>query len=89
MAGAALIGIVWRSNVAFSVAKSIAPFGASLTFLALVTGMLWGQTDVGDCLGLGCKTDFRIYFTASFFRLYSFYICLLRNKKKLILQHQF
>lgn len=43
MAGAALIGIVWRSNVAFSVAKSIAPFGASLTFLALVTGMLWGK----------------------------------------------
>ena len=43
MAGAALVGIVWRSNVAFSVAKSIAPFGASLTFLALVTGMLWGK----------------------------------------------
>ena len=43
MALAALVGIVWRSNVAFSVAKSIAPFGASFTFLALVTGMLWGK----------------------------------------------
>ena len=28
MGFASIIGIVWRSNVAFSVAKSIAPFGA-------------------------------------------------------------
>jgi len=40
---ASIIGIVWRSNVAFSVAKSIAPFGALITAVALITGMLWGK----------------------------------------------
>ena len=41
MAVASAIGLVWRSNVAFSIAKTIAPIGAAFTFLALVTGMLW------------------------------------------------
>ena len=40
---ASIIGIVWRSNVAFAVAKSIAPFGALMTAVALITGMLWGK----------------------------------------------
>jgi heme exporter protein C len=40
---AAAIGIIWRSTVAFSVAKSIAPFGALITAVALLTGMLWGK----------------------------------------------
>jgi heme exporter protein C len=43
MAVASVIGLVWRSNVAFSIAKTIAPVGAAFTFLALVTGMLWGK----------------------------------------------
>ncbi|HJL79615.1 MAG: heme ABC transporter permease CcmC [Gammaproteobacteria bacterium] len=43
MGFASTIGIVWRSTVAFSVAKSIAPFGALITALALITGMLWGK----------------------------------------------
>ena len=43
MAIAAIIGLIWRSNVAFSFAKSCAPIGASFTILALVTGMLWGK----------------------------------------------
>ena len=43
MGFASIIGIVWRSNVAFSVAKSIAPFGALMTTIALLTGMLWGK----------------------------------------------
>lgn len=43
MAIAASIGLIWRSNVAFSLAKSCAPIGASFTILALVTGMLWGK----------------------------------------------
>ena len=43
MAIASIIGLIWRSNVAFSFAKSCAPIGASFTFLALVTGMLWGK----------------------------------------------
>ena len=38
-----IIGIVWRSNVAFAVAKSIAPFGVLMTAVALITGMLWGK----------------------------------------------
>ena len=43
MAIAASIGLIWRPNVAFSLAKSCAPIGASFTILALVTGMLWGK----------------------------------------------
>ena len=43
MASASAIGLIWRSNVAFSIAKTIAPVGAAFTFLALVTGMLWGK----------------------------------------------
>ena len=43
MAGAATIGLVWRIKVAEAVAIACAPIGASFTFLALVTGSLWGK----------------------------------------------
>ena len=43
MATAAAIGFVWRIKLAHAVAISAAPIGASFTFLALVTGMLWGK----------------------------------------------
>ena len=43
MAMGSVVGLVWRSNVAFSFANSCAPVGASFTFLALITGMLWGK----------------------------------------------
>ena len=43
MAGAALGTLVWRHPLADVAAKSIAPVGAAFTFLALVTGSLWGK----------------------------------------------
>ncbi len=43
MAGAAGIGFIWRIKLAHAVAMSVAPVGASFTFLALVTGAIWGK----------------------------------------------
>jgi heme exporter protein C len=43
MAGAGAIGLIWRIKLAEIVAISSAPIGASFTFLALVTGSLWGK----------------------------------------------
>lgn len=43
MAIAGGIGLVWRIKLADVIAASSAPIGASFTFLALVTGALWGK----------------------------------------------
>jgi heme exporter protein C len=43
MAVAALGTLVWRHPLADVAAKSIAPIGAAFTFLALLTGSLWGK----------------------------------------------
>jgi heme exporter protein C len=43
MAGAGLIGLVWHIKLAEMIAISSATVGASFTFLALVTGSLWGK----------------------------------------------
>jgi heme exporter protein C len=43
MAAASAIGLIWRIKLAHAVAASAAPVGASFTFLALVTGAVWGQ----------------------------------------------
>ena len=43
MAGASAIALIWRIKLAEIVAVESAPVGASFTFLALVTGSLWGK----------------------------------------------
>jgi heme exporter protein C len=43
MALAAAVGLIWRHPLAELAAKATAPIGASFTFLALVTGSLWGK----------------------------------------------
>jgi heme exporter protein C len=43
MAGAAVIGLVWRIKVSHAFVRASAPIGAAFTFLALVTGSLWGK----------------------------------------------
>jgi heme exporter protein C len=43
MATASAIGLIWRIKLAHAVAAAAAPIGASFTFLALVTGAVWGQ----------------------------------------------
>jgi heme exporter protein C len=43
MATAGAIGLIWKIKLADVIAASSAPLGASFTFLALVTGSLWGK----------------------------------------------
>lgn len=43
MAGAGAAGLIWKTKVSDAIARSCAPLGASFTFLALVTGSLWGK----------------------------------------------
>ncbi len=43
MAGAGAMALVWHIKLAEMFARSCAPIGASFTFLALVTGSLWGK----------------------------------------------
>ncbi len=43
LATAAASGLIWRHPLAFVIAQSAAPIGAAFTFLALVTGSLWGK----------------------------------------------
>lgn len=43
MAIAGGIGLIWRMKLAEVIAASSAPLGASFTFLALITGALWGK----------------------------------------------
>ncbi len=43
MAASSAVFLVWRHLVAHVVARATAPVGAAFTFLALVTGSLWGK----------------------------------------------
>ncbi len=43
MAVAGAIGLIWRIKLAEVIAISSAPIGASFTFLALITGSIWGK----------------------------------------------
>lgn len=43
MAIAGAIGLIWQIKLASVVAKVSAPIGAAFTFLALVTGSVWGK----------------------------------------------
>jgi heme exporter protein C len=43
MATGSAIGLIWRMKLAHAVAAAAAPVGAWFTFLALVTGAIWGQ----------------------------------------------
>ncbi len=43
MAITGAIGLIWRIKLAEVISASSAPIGASFTFLALVTGALWGK----------------------------------------------
>ncbi|MFV0477369.1 MAG: heme ABC transporter permease [Parahaliea sp.] len=47
MAIAGAIGLVWKMKLADVAVKSCAPIGAALTFIALVTGAIWGKPTWG------------------------------------------
>ena len=60
MAIAAGVGLIWRMKLAHALAASLAPIGAWLTVLALVTGAVWGRPMWGTWWAW---TDPRIVFT--------------------------
>jgi heme exporter protein C len=43
MAGAGAVALIWRMKLAEATVVACAPIGASFTFLALVTGSIWGK----------------------------------------------
>lgn len=47
MAISGAVGLIWRIKLSFMVMRSAAPIGAALTFLALVTGAIWGKPTWG------------------------------------------
>jgi heme exporter protein C len=47
MAAAGAVFLVWRIKLADVAMQTIAPLGASITFLALVTGAIWGKPTWG------------------------------------------
>ena len=48
MALAGAIGLIWRMKLAFVVMRSAAIIGAALTFLALISGAIWGKPTWGS-----------------------------------------
>lgn len=73
MATAAAIGFIWRIKLAHAVAVSVAPIGASFTFLALVTGGIWGRPTWGTYWEWG---DARLMFELILLFLYLGYLAL-------------
>ena len=73
LAVAAAIGFIWRLKLAHAVAVSAAPIGASFTFLALVTGAIWGKPTWGTYWQW---TDPRIMFELVLLFLYLGYMAL-------------
>ena len=47
MAVAGAVGLVWRIKLSYMMMRSAAPIGAALTFIALVTGAIWGKPTWG------------------------------------------
>lgn len=47
MAIAGAVNLIWRMKVADMALRAIAPVGAAMTFLALITGAIWGKPTWG------------------------------------------
>lgn len=47
LAFAGLVSLVWKIKMADTAMRAIAPVGAALTFIALVTGAIWGKPTWG------------------------------------------
>jgi heme exporter protein C len=47
MAFAGLVSLVWKIKMADTAMRAVAPVGAALTFIALVTGSIWGKPTWG------------------------------------------
>ena len=47
MAIAGAVALIWRIKLSYMLMRSAAPIGAALTFIALVTGAIWGKPTWG------------------------------------------
>lgn len=47
MAIAGAVGLIWKMKLPFMVMSAVAPIGAVLTFVSLVTGSIWGKPTWG------------------------------------------
>ena len=72
LAGACAVALIWKHPLAELAAKATAPIGASFTFLALVTGSLWGK----PMWGTWWVWDARLTSVLVLFFLYLGYIAL-------------
>lgn len=63
MVGAAVLTLIWRVKLSEIVLRACAPLGAIFTFLALVTGSIWGKPMWGTWWVWGRTSYFRIAFT--------------------------
>ena len=55
IAVASVGSLIWRHPMADVAAKTAAPIGACFTFLALVTGSLWGKPMLASTVGNGAQ----------------------------------
>ena len=72
LGAASFIGLVWRHALADAAARTAAPLGAAFTFLALVTGSLWGK----PMWGAWWVWDARVTSVLVLFLLYLGYLAL-------------
>jgi len=73
MAAASAVGLIWKHPLADLAAKATAPVGACFTFLALLTGSLWGK----PMWGAWWVWDARLTSVLILFFLYLGYIALI------------
>jgi len=73
MAVAAAVGLIWRIKLAHALAASLAPIGAWVTAIALITGAVWGRPTWGTWWAWG---DSRVMFTTLTLFIYLGYIAL-------------
>ena len=60
MAVCAVVLFVWKMKLADVAMQSIAVMGLAFTALSLISGAVWGQTNMGHLLGLGCTVNFHV-----------------------------
>jgi heme exporter protein C len=72
LAGASAVALIWKHPLADLAAKATAPVGAAFTFLALLTGSLWGK----PMWGTWWVWDARLTSVLVLFFLYLGYIAL-------------
>lgn len=52
------IFFVWKFKINDLVNKSLLPLGILFTVITLITGSIWGETNLGYLLDMGCSPHF-------------------------------